>query len=436
MPLISLAMIVKNEEAALAHCLESVKDLVDEMVIVDTGSTDNTIAIAQEFGARVYHFQWCDDFSAARNESLKYCKGDWILVLDADEAIDALDYEKIKNACLHPYADAYRLIHRHYMDTSLSTTQDIPVVPNNSDYDEGSHLHFYSDSKCIRLARMFDGLFYSDSIHETLNQSVISSGKTIKSLDAVIHHFGKLNQEREAYKVNYYFMLARKAFDKDPTSGQVHFNLLQQALTAKQWDVALKAVQASEKLALDVHPFVLCGAGAALQGLDRHEEAISYFDILLSQVPEHAPALLGKGVSYTALGNFNAAREFITAAIKIQPTYVPAYIYLADLELCVNNFDAARKVTLDAMNTAPNEPALYDLLLKIESARGDHKQAAQDALAGIQKCPEGGGGLWHRLAVVYLYQHGQEQMANTILELGLKTFPDDPDLTRLKGLIR
>jgi len=79
--MISLAMIVKNEEATLAHCLESVKPLVDEMVIVDTGSTDKTIEIAGSFGAKIYHFDWCDDFSAARNESLKHCTGDWVLIL-------------------------------------------------------------------------------------------------------------------------------------------------------------------------------------------------------------------------------------------------------------------------------------------------------------------------------------------------------------------
>ncbi|MDR0498368.1 MAG: glycosyltransferase family 2 protein, partial [Holophagales bacterium] len=104
MPLISLAMIVKDEEAVLAHCLKSVEGLVDEIIIVDTGSRDKTLDIAQAFGAQVHHFKWCDDFAAARNESLKYCVNPWILILDADEAIDPLDYEKIKDACLHPVA--------------------------------------------------------------------------------------------------------------------------------------------------------------------------------------------------------------------------------------------------------------------------------------------------------------------------------------------
>lgn len=84
---LSFCMIVKNEEASLPSCLASVKDIVDEMVVLDTGSTDQTVKIAREFGARVHHFKWCNDFSAARNESLKYVHGDWVLVLDADEQL-------------------------------------------------------------------------------------------------------------------------------------------------------------------------------------------------------------------------------------------------------------------------------------------------------------------------------------------------------------
>ena len=85
--LLSLCMIVRNEQANLVRCLESVRSVVDEMVIVDTGSKDETIAIAQHYGARVEHFAWCDDFAAARNYSLSQVTGEWILHLDADEEL-------------------------------------------------------------------------------------------------------------------------------------------------------------------------------------------------------------------------------------------------------------------------------------------------------------------------------------------------------------
>jgi len=84
-PKLSLAMIVKNESRCLARCLQSVKGIVDEIVIADTGSTDDTPKIARDFGAKVSNFGWVDDFAAARNFSIAQSMGDWILILDADE---------------------------------------------------------------------------------------------------------------------------------------------------------------------------------------------------------------------------------------------------------------------------------------------------------------------------------------------------------------
>ena len=87
-------MIVKNEEKHLVKCLKSVRDIVDEMIVVDTGSTDKTKDIAQVFGAKVFDFPWTGDFSAARNHSLEQATGDWILILDADEVISARDLDE------------------------------------------------------------------------------------------------------------------------------------------------------------------------------------------------------------------------------------------------------------------------------------------------------------------------------------------------------
>ncbi len=78
---LTLSMIVKNEEKHLRECLESVTEVVDEIVIVDTGSTDKTLEIAKEFNAKIFHFNWINDFSAARNFALSKSTGEWILIL-------------------------------------------------------------------------------------------------------------------------------------------------------------------------------------------------------------------------------------------------------------------------------------------------------------------------------------------------------------------
>lgn len=85
--MLSFCAIVKNESQHLSRCLASVKPYVDELIIVDTGSTDATVAIAQDYGAIIGHFDWCNDFAAARNYALSLVTGDWVLVLDADEEL-------------------------------------------------------------------------------------------------------------------------------------------------------------------------------------------------------------------------------------------------------------------------------------------------------------------------------------------------------------
>src|ERR1700722_16558008 len=94
---ISLCMIVKNEERFLEACLESVKDVVDEINIIDTGSTDRTIEIAQKYGAKIDYREWRNDFSWARNESLKMATKRWTLVLDGDEELESESVEMLRS---------------------------------------------------------------------------------------------------------------------------------------------------------------------------------------------------------------------------------------------------------------------------------------------------------------------------------------------------
>src|SRR5579864_7403545 len=98
MPSVTLCMIVRDEEAVLADCLASARDAVDDIVVVDTGSMDATRRIATDAGARVFDFAWCNDFAAARNEALRHARGDWVLVLDADERLAPGNAAKLRGA--------------------------------------------------------------------------------------------------------------------------------------------------------------------------------------------------------------------------------------------------------------------------------------------------------------------------------------------------
>ncbi len=93
---ISLTMIDKNEAATLDRCLPSVQDLVDEIIVVDTDSTDATQDIARQHGARLFDRPWPDSFAAARNESLRHANGQWLLLLDADEYFEDANRDKLR----------------------------------------------------------------------------------------------------------------------------------------------------------------------------------------------------------------------------------------------------------------------------------------------------------------------------------------------------
>src|SRR5687767_15152493 len=95
-PTVSLCMIVRNEGHQLAECLAPVAELFDEIVIVDTGSQDNTREVAAGFTPRVIDFVWCDDFSAARNHALRHAQGEWIFWLDADDRLSPTNVEKLR----------------------------------------------------------------------------------------------------------------------------------------------------------------------------------------------------------------------------------------------------------------------------------------------------------------------------------------------------
>jgi hypothetical protein len=93
---ISCCMIVRNSETTIAAAVESIKPWVGQVVVVDTGSTDRTVEICRSLGCEVYHFPWPDSFAEARNESLKYARGDWTIWIDADDVIDPENDRKLR----------------------------------------------------------------------------------------------------------------------------------------------------------------------------------------------------------------------------------------------------------------------------------------------------------------------------------------------------
>ena len=197
---ISLCMIVKDEEVFLKDCLGSVKSLVSEMIIVDTGSIDDTIRIAKSFGAKIFHYEWNDDFSAARNFALDKCTQSWVLVLDADEVISKKDVEKVK--LLLNKKVAYSFETRNYVD---SKNIESMIVCKGENIEEEKQYIGWCKSEKVRLFPNDKEIRFKGKVHELVEDSLkIEEEKT----DVTIHHYGHIRKDRD--KSKFYLKLGKQ----------------------------------------------------------------------------------------------------------------------------------------------------------------------------------------------------------------------------------
>lgn len=170
---ISLAMIVKNEQSHIAKCLLSVKDYIDEMIVVDTGSTDNTRQIATDCGATVYDFTWTNSFADARNHALQQATGDWILVLDADEHLASESAHLIREFASGPPAIGRVTIVSKYMDNGeirYSQAAISRLFPKGVTYQGRIHEQVVSDlpHRLTGITVHHEGYFQTDKTDRNL----------------------------------------------------------------------------------------------------------------------------------------------------------------------------------------------------------------------------------------------------------------------------
>jgi tetratricopeptide (TPR) repeat protein len=427
-------MIVKNEEDHLPRCLASVQGLADEVVVVDTGSTDRTVEIAQSFGAKVGHFTWCDDFAAARNESLRQCTGDWVLILDADEAVDPKDHAALRALLREEGPQAYRLCLRSYLPNAAHTTLDAAPTPNTTDYTEGREFGYYADFYALRLCRRFPDLQFVGRIHELMDPYLEARGIPIERATPVIHHYGKVLLEREAYKKDFYLRLTEEEVVRDPTNHQAHFNLMMQAMVAGEWRTCLKAAETYTKLKRDAPYLVFIAAGTSQQHLGHHAEALHWLDQLLTAEPDHAVALTHKAHSLAALGRLDEARACLERAMAAMPSFAVAFINLAELEGQVGRYPEARAALIRGIAANPGEEKLFNSIIQLDLGHVGAAQAAADAWEAIQALPQGGKGDWHRLVAASLLKEGKAAPALAVIRMGLERFPGHEGLLRLRDM--
>ncbi|MFA6572050.1 MAG: glycosyltransferase, partial [Bacteroidota bacterium] len=210
-PLISLAMIVKNEEKYLYDCLKSTVAVVDEIIIVDTGSTDKTKDIARSFNAKIFNFKWNDDFSSARNEALKHCSGEWILYLDADERLEKKTSKYIRTLVQNAGDNTGGFV--------CTIESEHVTTDGSTEMHRGAYPRIFRNYGYPRIS-------FCGRVHEQISPSIIALGKSIKTSDIIITHLGyNQNSEMMKSKIQRNYSLLMKLVKEEPENAYAWYQL-------------------------------------------------------------------------------------------------------------------------------------------------------------------------------------------------------------------
>jgi glycosyltransferase involved in cell wall biosynthesis/Tfp pilus assembly protein PilF len=477
-PRVSLCMIVKNEEANLPGCLGCVADLVDEMIVVDTGSTDGTKEVAARLGARVFNFPWVDSFAAARNESLRHATGEFIFWMDADDRLD-----EANRALLRQLLAGLRDEKAAYVMQCLCLPD--PVTKRST---RVTHLRLFRNHPEIR---------WQFRVHEQILPAVRQTGGTVYWTEVVIHHTGYQNPALRGRKLERDLRLLRLEEAEAPENPFTLFNLgslfqeqgqLEEALRYFHRSLAGSAPSDSivRKLYASIaqvqrhrgqkqEALATCQDGRRLypddiellfqEGVVRRElgdrtEAMGCYERLLATPPGQYFASVDTGLAgylarcnlaelYQAEGRAADAERQWRAALAEQPDFRPAWLALGDLLIqqgrwreleealtrlrsdpaaaeeatllqarsCFarQEFSAARNVLEEA---TPHEPQSLELLLALSYAllqEGTDWDAAEKVLRAILAREPGRVATRRNLALL-LERRGQREEAAQVDE--------------------
>ena len=321
---ISLCMIVKNEEQYIEQCLNSVKDLVDEFIIVDTGSEDKTIDIIKKLNLnnlKIIDYKWENDFSKARNISLKNTAKDWILVMDADETISKKDHGQIREL-IKKENTAYFLIQRNYTNNASV----LGWVSGKDDlYEESRNFSGWLPNPIIRLFQNKKEIYFVDPVHEHVGESIKKMNGKVEHTNIPIHHFYQLKKKNERKKKGkMYLEIGEKKLGKDPKFfyeiGVQHQDLGE---FEKATEYFKKAIKIDPKY---IKAYV--NLGANLINLNKIEYAKKVLIAAQKIEQNNAEIYNNLGIVFSKKGEYEAAGLLFRKAIELKQDYANAYFNL------------------------------------------------------------------------------------------------------------
>jgi tetratricopeptide (TPR) repeat protein len=493
---VSACLIVKNAEPSLPRCLESIADLVRELIVVDTGSTDATPPRAEAFGCRVHHFPWVDDFAAARNESIRYATGRWILWLDADEYLDEPNHRKLQVllASLPDEDAAYLMTGRSLLAT-------------------GSPL----DCLNTRLFRNHPEIRWRYRVHEQITPAVLRLGHPLRSTDIVIQHAGFEDAQVHRGKLERNTRLLELDLRDHPEDAFILFNLgtayadlgrLDQAIGLLRQSVAqsppgdatgrvasLALLQCHRRLGQGNEALAVC-----LEGRRRNPEDVAFWfwhgqllldqrnlagaEQVLSELVRRGPAPATAtvdaalrdyiaphtlGLVYHAQGRPADAEKLWKAVVHEHPIYKPSWEMLAELyfqqqrwtdldaiigqiqgrpewaadgailrarwHLAKKEFAPARAILEQLIQQTPQAMPPRFYLTHVLLQEGKDWQAAERALRDLLAIDPYRAQAWYNLASLLRRQNRHSEALEACMT-GRKHCPADANLAQLQEAMR
>lgn len=334
---ISLCMIVKDEEQHLARCLASVKAAVHELVVVDTGSSDRTVEIADLFGARVVPSVWQDDYAAARNVGLAAARGAWVLVLDADEVIAASDHAGIAAAAAVHELVAWQVTTRNYVQQPTCQGWQ----PSDGSYAAEEISDGWYPSSKVRLFRRDPQIAFQGIVHEMVEPALRASGYAIRTAAFVVHHYGELDTVALMDKKQRYYRLGQAKLASAPAD-----------------------------------PVLLAELAVQVAELGQLEESLALWERLLALQGQNPEALFNRGGVLLLLKRYHESAESSRRATQLLPSLKEAWLNLANASIALGDLAGAKTALVRLAALAPEYPPLWGAGLILSILQADEAVAA------------------------------------------------------------
>lgn len=314
---ISQCLIAKNEEENIGYCLSHLKSVVDEQIVVDTGSTDRTVQIAKELGAKVFHFEWINDFSAARNFALEKAKGDWIIFLDCDEYFADNSIPLIKN---------------HIRNISGNRKID-GILSELINIDKNKNVISTAKNVSPRIFRSKKNIKYKNKIHEFVadfkreefNFSVVCSDETV---DLKILHTGYDKQTvLEKNKNERNISMLKEELDENPNDPHLYLyvskSLYMDGEYKEALDYALQALKYMDNNEdLEYYPTIYSSIMYSMFSLAvPYDEIKLIFDEAVNKYLKYPDYYRAMGLTALRIGNMDEAIELLEKCIYYCKTY-------------------------------------------------------------------------------------------------------------------